>query len=326
MISQGTHGDLSGARGDLSGNPKGISWESYGDLARASRAHPAFTRATDPQLMKPIAMTILLLAIGITAQAETLRVMTFNVRYPAKDDGPNVWENRRDILVRAILEKDPDVMGTQELFHLQGEYIVEQAPAYAWFGISRRGNDQDEHMGVFYKKEKLRAVESGNFWLSETPEVPGSVSWDMSLPRMVTWALFERLDTRTRFYFYNTHFAHRPQDDAARLESARLIAERLRALPGDVPLILSGDFNAPAEEQVYETLLEAQLEDAWKNARKRSGPETTLSRWRGNREGRRIDWILYRGGPQPLEAEIITYNEENRYPSDHYPVLAVFDF
>jgi endonuclease/exonuclease/phosphatase family metal-dependent hydrolase len=276
--------------------------------------------------MTTFAMTVLLLALASPAQAELLRVMSFNVRFPSKDDGPNIWEKRRDILVRTIVEKDPDVMGTQELFHLQGQYIVEKAPAYAWFGISRRGNHEDEHMGVFYKKEKLRVVESGNFWLSETPETPGSISWDMSLPRMVTWALFERLDDKTRFYFYNTHFAHRREDGRARLESAKLIAQRLRALPNDITVIVSGDFNSPAGNDVYETMLAPGFQDAWTSAPKRTGPETTLSRWSGSREGNRIDWILYRGIPKPLEAETITYNEQNRYPSDHYPILALFDF
>jgi endonuclease/exonuclease/phosphatase family metal-dependent hydrolase len=276
--------------------------------------------------MKLLAMTLLLLALASTAEAEPLRVMSFNVRFPSNDDGPNLWEKRRDILVRTILENDPDLIGTQELFHVQGQYIVEKAPAYAWFGISRRGNHEDEHMGVFYKKEKLRVVESGNFWLSETPETPGSISWDMSLPRMVTWALFERLGSSTRFYFYNTHFAHRREDGRARLESARLIAQRLRALPNDVRVIVTGDFNSPAGNDAYQTMLEPGFHDAWTTALKRSGPETTLSRWTDTREGNRIDWILYRGIAQPLEAETITYNEQGRYPSDHYPIQAQFDF
>ncbi len=252
--------------------------------------------------------------------------MTFNVRYPAKDDGPNVWERRRDILVRTILEKDPDVIGTQELFHLQGEYIVEHAPAYAWFGISRRGNDQDEHMGVFYKKDKLRVIESGNFWLSETPEVPNSISWDMTLPRMVTWALFERLGDGARFYLYNTHFAHRRQDVKARLESAKLLAVRLQALPGNIPVVVTGDFNVYGGEHVYETMLTSGFQETWATAPKKSGPETTLSQWNGSQQGRRIDWILYRGGPKVVEAETVTFNDSGRYPSDHYPVFAVFDF
>lgn len=276
--------------------------------------------------MKLVLSLSLFFALAATAHAEALRVMSFNVRYPAKDDGQNVWENRRDILVNTILQYDPDVIGTQELFQLQGDYIVTRAPAYAWFGISRRGNHEDEHMGVFYRKDKLRVIESGNFWLSETPEVPGSSSWDMSLPRMVTWALFERLGSGGRFYFYNTHFAHRRQDDNARLESAKLLAQRLRALPNAVPVIVTGDFNSAAGNDAYQTMLQPGFHDAWVNAAKKEGPETTLSGWEGSREGRRIDWILYRGVPKPSEAAIITYNEQGRYPSDHYPVLAVFDF
>lgn len=257
--------------------------------------------------------------------AETLRVMSFNVRYPAKDDGPNRWEFRRDLLVRTILQKNPDIIGSQELFYEQGQYIVENAPEYVWFGISRRGNQEDEHMGVFYKKDKFRLVDSGNFWLSETPEVPGSRSWGSSLPRMVTWGLFEIKASGHRFYFYNTHFQHTPQGAEARLHSAKLIAERISRLAKAVPLILTGDFNtAPGSEPCQ--VLEAHLKDAWITAAKRSGPEGTGSRFTGFTGGRRIDWILYRGPFKVLETETVTYNENGRYPSDHYPVFAVFEF
>jgi len=233
--------------------------------------------------------------------AQTLGVMTFNVRYPSPNDGPNIWENRRDILVETIRLKDPDLLGTQELFYSQGQYIAEKLPEYTWFGISRRGNHEDEHMGVFYKKSKLKLIDSGNFWLSETPEVPGSMSWDVSLPRMVTWGIFEIVATGRRFAYYNTHFPHRRQDHQARIECARVIAQRVRALPPDLPFIMTGDFNAQAGEEVYRILV-PPLKDAWIEAAQKSGPETTSSRWRGNTEGRRIDWILYRGNIKVLEA------------------------
>jgi len=268
---------------------------------------------------------LLLPVAALAARPETLRVMTFNVRYPAKTDGPNVWENRRDLLVDTIREKDPDIFGTQELFHEQGQYIVHGLPQYTWFGISRRGTQEDEHMGVFYKPDKLRRIESGNFWLSESPDVPGSMSWNVSLPRMVTWGLFETAATKRRFYFFNTHFPHRREDEPARLNCARLIAERLQQRPKDVPLILTGDFNAPAGGEVYKVFAGA-LEDAWVTAAKRTGPECTLSGFKGNTSGPRIDWILCRGDLKTLEAETVTYNQNGRYPSDHYPVFAVLEF
>ncbi len=202
--------------------------------------------------------------------------------------------------------------------------MVEKTPEYSWFGLSRRGTREDEHMGVFYKEERLRLVESGNFWLSETPETPGSMSWEVSLPRMVTWGLFEIGRGRRRFYYYNTHFPHRPQDEQARLRCARLIAERIARLPGGVPLLLTGDFNAPAGGEVYQVFA-GTLNDAWNTAARRAGPEATFSAFRGSTQGPRIDWILFRGPWKALEAETVTRNEDGRYPSDHYPVFAVLE-
>lgn len=265
-----------------------------------------------------------LLLVALGAFPQPLRVMTFNVRYPAKTDGPNVWENRRDLLVTTIREKDPDLLGTQELFYEQGQYIAGALPEYTWFGVSRRGSQQDEHMGVFYKQDKLRLVESGNFWLSETPETPGSMSWNVSLPRMVTWGLFELRASRRRFYFYNTHFPHRREDEPARLNCARLIAERIRKLPAHVPFLLTGDFNAPAGGEVYQVFV-TLLKDSWATAARRAGPECTLSGFTGTTTGPRIDWILYRGSVKALEAETVTRHDQGRYPSDHYPVSAFFE-
>lgn len=271
---------------------------------------------------------ILLTAVLLSslASAELLRVMTCNVRYPSKDDGPDLWERRKDLFVASVRAVDPDIIGTQELFHLQGEYLVLKAPEYQWFGISRRGNQEDEHMGVFYKPSKLQLIESGNFWLSETPEVKGSVSWNMSLPRMVTWGLFESRATRQRFYLFNTHFAHRREDHDARLKSAELIASRMAKLPASIPVILTGDFNAPADGPVHAKVEESGLADAWLKAPYRFGPEHTFHGFKGTPDGRRIDWIFSKGsGVTPLVAETVNVQQSGRYPSDHFPVLAVFD-
>jgi endonuclease/exonuclease/phosphatase family metal-dependent hydrolase len=265
-------------------------------------------------------LTLLASSLG----AEPLRVMSFNVRYPASGDGDNRWELRRDLLVATIREKNPDVLGTQELFHEQGQYIVEKAPEYTWFGVSRRGNQTDEHMGIFYRKDRLKLIESGNFWLSETPETPGSMSWNVSLPRMVTWGRFQIAGTRKHFYLYNTHFPHRGEDHAARLECARLIAARLGKLPKKTLVILTGDFNAAAGQEVYKTMA-AGMRDAWLEAPAREGPEGTFNGFRGRTDGARIDWILYRGAIKTQSAEIVRKNDNGRYPSDHFPVFAVLD-
>ncbi|MCX6626875.1 MAG: endonuclease/exonuclease/phosphatase family protein [Candidatus Solibacter sp.] len=248
--------------------------------------------------------------------------MTFNVRYPASGDGPNRWELRRDLFVETVRSFDPDLLGTQELFELQGQYIVEKLPEYTWFGISRRGNHEDEHMGVFYKTAKLRLVESGNFWLSETPDVAGSMSWNVALPRMVTWGLFEIKATGRRFYHYNTHLPNRAEDADARLRGVRLIAERAARLPRDVPFILTGDFNAPAGGEAFQ-LLEREMKDAWSTAPFRFGPEGTNSGFSGSTTGRRIDWVFLRGAINAVQAHTVTLNTAGRYPSDHFPVFTI---
>jgi endonuclease/exonuclease/phosphatase family metal-dependent hydrolase len=260
--------------------------------------------------------------LGCAQDSAALRVMTFNVRLPSKSDGPNVWENRRDLLIDTVRRNRPDVMGTQELFHMQGEYIVKLLPEYAWFGLSRRGNHEDEHMGVFYLKSRLKPVETGNFWLSETPDQPGSMSWNVTLPRMVTWAVFEDLGARRRFHYFNTHFPHRREDAEARVQCARVLAERLRSVPAGATVIVTGDFNADAGSEPYR-ILTVILEDAWTNAAKTQGPPDTFQGFTGRPRPGRIDWILYRG-VEPVSVETITYQRDGRYPSDHFPVIAEF--
>lgn len=267
---------------------------------------------------------LLLIALAVSLTSETLRVMSFNVRYPAKGDGANVWDARRDLLVETIRKSAPDVIGTQELFHEQGEYIVKRLPELAWFGVSRRGNREDEHMGVFYRKSALELLSSGNFWLSPTPNQPGSSSWGMSLPRMVTWGEFQDRRTKRRFLFYNTHFPHRREDGEARVECAKVLAEHLKKLPAKADVVVTGDFNADAGTEPYQ-ILTALLRDAREQVARPQGPVGTFHGFEGTPGKTRIDWILYKGKLKPVSMETITYNVQGKYPSDHFPLLAVFD-
>jgi endonuclease/exonuclease/phosphatase family metal-dependent hydrolase len=252
------------------------------------------------------------------AETRTLSVMSFNVRLPAESDGPDRWDLRREQVVRMLREQDADVIGTQELFAEQGDYLAEQMPEYAWFGRGRESDGGGEHMGVFYRRDRLRVVKSSDFWLSDTPEVPGSITWGHPHPRMVTWALFETLDDGRRFYLFNTHLPYRDEDEDARLRGAKAIARRLRTLPDDVPVILTGDFNTTPDSPAYAEF-KGFLEDAWTATAQRTGPEGTFHRFTGQPQ-KRIDWILVRG----LEVDrmrVIDSQENGRYPSDHFPLM-----
>jgi endonuclease/exonuclease/phosphatase family metal-dependent hydrolase len=266
-----------------------------------------------------LALLVALSLLCLPAAAQTLRVMTFNVRLPVASDGDNRWENRRELMARVIERQQPDVFGTQELFKSQGDFLVERLPRYAWFGEGRRGGDGDEHMGVFYRTDRLRVVESGNFWLSDTPQVPGSISWGHPYPRMTTWALFERIADGRRFYLFDTHLPYREEDEDARVRGAQLIVQHLQALPASVPVVLVGDFNTAPDTRTH-SLLASSLHDAWIESPRRDGPEATFHDFTGTPD-RRIDWILQRGF-EVERVRTVTTHAHGRYPSDHFPVLA----
>lgn len=262
---------------------------------------------------------------GMRDAVAPLRVMAFNVRVPVEADGPDRWEQRRDRLVATIRDARPDVIGTQELVAAQGAYIVAQLPGYAWFGAGRsgaQGDTRDEHMGVFWRRDTLRRVESGDFWLSDTPGVAGSISWGNLYPRMVTWALFERVADGRRFYLLDTHLPYREQDGPARVRAAQAILRWIATLPTDTPVVLVGDFNdTPASET--HAVLTGELRDAWSGAAHRDGPEGTFHGFTGT-PGQRIDWILSRG-LQPRSARTLADPVDGRYPSDHFPLLVELD-
>jgi endonuclease/exonuclease/phosphatase family metal-dependent hydrolase len=268
---------------------------------------------------------VLLLTCGVLQAAPEnldLGVMTFNVRYGSAKDGDNAWEKRRDLLCETIQRSDPDILGVQECLDFQAEFIAESLPDYAWLGLGREKDGKGEMTAIFYKKEALVPIEYGNFWLSETPDIPGSKSWDTSLTRIATWIRFYHPATKTFFHHLNTHFDHRGRE--ARAQSARVVAERLAPLGGDYPILVTGDFNAVGgSSQPWKNFKSAGFRDAWLEAEEREGPVTT---WSGFtmpdlKSDRRIDWVLARGSVKILRCASLDFNENGRFPSDHLPVF-----
>jgi len=265
--------------------------------------------------------TGLLVATG--ALAEPLKVMTFNVRY-ASDEGAQRWAVRRPVMVELIRRAAPDVIGTQELLQRQGDDIVAALPGYRWFGRDRRGGHADEHMGIFYRTDRLTLIDQGDFWLSDTPEMVGSQSWGTDLPRLASWAVFETKGAKPhRFLFVDTHLPHRDQDGEARDKAARLILSRLPDLAKGLPLVLAGDMNARPDTAAYRTFAGA-LTDAWGSAKRREGPVLTFHDFTGTPD-RRIDYLFLRG----FKADTVTtdtYHQGKVYPSDHFPIEGTLTF
>jgi len=274
----------------------------------------------------------LCLALGLTVPAGAtdapapLRVMTFNVRTTINvDDGREAWPKRRDLFIATIRAAHPDVMGTQELSQMQGDYIVARLPGYAWFGIDRQGGHKDEHMGVFYRRDRLDLVRQGNFWLSETPDVVASNTWHTPFPRMVTWGLFEDKASHRRFYLFDTHLFHRDKDERFRTMGVRVLLAQMAKIIGKsrLPVVLTGDFNTTPKSDSYK-LLAQRLADIRTIAPDVQGPEGTDHHFTGVAD-RRLDWMFGRGFT-PSSFATITDNRDGLYPSDHFPIFAVLEW
>lgn len=265
-------------------------------------------------------MLAVLLCAGGPAMAQApLKVMSFNIRYANETDGANAWSKRREVAAAMLEKAAPDLFGTQELLKEQGDFLVGRLKNYGWFGVGRRGGDDDEHMGIFYRTDRLKLIESGNFWLSDTPEVPGSITWGHPLPRMVTWGLFETRAGGRRFYAFNTHLPYRAEDEGARTKGAELILKRIEAMAGDLPVVLTGDFNTIPGSEAYRTL-NTRLQDAWVSTPKREGPAETFHNFTGKAD-KRIDWIFTRGFAAK-RVRTITDHQGAVQTSDHFPVMA----
>lgn len=268
------------------------------------------------------------LAPLVGQEPDTLRVMSFNIRYGMAQDGDNHWDKRKQNLVTTITDFDPDLLGTQETLQFQADYIGEHLSGYTYFGRSRM-KTPNEHCGIFYKSERFTWLAGGHFWLSETPEIPESKSWDSSLPRMVSWVLLSDnlQEAAPPILFVNTHFDHRGQE--ARQRSSELIRQRiddLQAMADKPQVIVTGDFNTGADSPPYQALLQDnnQLVDTYRVAHPEpTQDEGTFGGFGGETGGARIDWLLVSPTLKVLSADIERRNFDGRDPSDHFPITAV---
>ena len=254
-----------------------------------------------------------------------LHAMSFNIRFNNPDDGEHAWPNRKDRVASVIRFHEADVAGLQEALIGQIRDLEARLPGYAWVGVGRGDGAEDgEFSPIFYRTERLELLEHDTFWLSTTPDVPGSQSWDAALPRIVTWARFRDRQTGQAFYHFNTHFDHR--GETARLESARLITQQVDAIAEGAPTVVTGDFNVTPDAPPYAHLA-GTFADAYAAVEAPHGPPGTYFGFEvTTEEGRRIDYVFTAGGVAVQRFGTLTDQWRGAYPSDHLPVLAEVQF
>ena len=250
-----------------------------------------------------------------------LKLMTFNIRYGSADDGINQWENRKHLVIDRIQGFSPDLLGMQECRdEFQAEFIKSNLLEYEFYGVQRAGggNTALEMAPVLFRKSAFRLIKKGCFWLSETPDVPGSVSWGSTFPRTATWVQVVHLNSGRELVFLNTHFDYVP---SAVGESARLLRGWIAKTTESRPVIVTGDFNADKNSSAYHQLTQdSKLMDVFRQVHTADEDEATFHGY--GQTGESIDWILASDSFEAVSAKIDRYHADDLYPSDHYPLHA----
>lgn len=280
-----------------------------------------------PTVRRLFLLTAVALAT-LTHAAEPMRVMSFNVRFSAGKDGENAWPKRTELFFATITAYGPDLIGFQEVLADQHDALTARMPDYAFSGVARNdGKRQGEWSNIGYRKTRFTLRDSGTFWLSETPEIPGSKSWDAALTRICSWVRLREIATGKEFVYANTHFDH--VGKIARQEASKVISQRVSTLATGVPALLTGDLNINEDNPAYAVFVQPTTPgairwiDAFRAVHPMRGPaEASFNGFKGTTKGSRIDFIFHTAEFVATEAAIDRTSKDGRYPSDHYPVTA----
>lgn len=280
--------------------------------------------------VKLIAILLVVCAAGPAARAQKaatpIRVLTFNIRYDEPRDGVNAWANRKKKVADVIRFHKADLIGVQEALLSQLRDLEVLLPDIAWCGVGRTdGQEAGEYSAILYKKSRFRLIDTGTFWLSEKPDVPGSKGWDAAYPRIVTWAKLRDRVTGKTFVHFNTHFDH--VGERARAESSSLILKKAGEIHGKGPFVVTGDFNVVENSGAYKTIIAGTptikvVDTRYASAKGHFGGNSTFSAFKELEPGRTIDYVFVKEGIAVLEHGTLSDRWDGLWASDHLPVLA----
>ena len=282
--------------------------------------------------MKKFLIVFTLLSLQSFLSAFEIDAVAFNIRFDNPKDGENAWPNRKEMVGKWIESESPDVIGLQEALRHQINDIKKVATAYSEYGVGRDdGKSRGEHCTILYLKKRftLDKKDCGTFWFSDTPEKIASKSWGNEIPRICTWARLIHKKTGKGFYLYNVHYDH--QSQSSRIGASNLIIERIsNRKQSNEPIILMGDFNAAEKNPAITVFKEEPLKlvDTFRVVKPDEKMVKTFHGFRGGSfMGGKIDHVFILPKTAKVRsAEIVRFNKDERYLSDHYPVRAKLSF
>ena len=254
-----------------------------------------------------------------------MKILSCNIRCPSLSDGENHWPFRKEICADVIRAQSPDIICFQEMWAEQLLYLRLAFPGFEWFGTVDEPHGRNPMNAIFYRSETFTRISTGCYWLSETPHIPGSKSWDSRCVRLANWLRLEDAASGMEFRVINTHLDHVGQ--MAREQQAALIVEDTRAYPGQYAQILTGDMNCETENEAIGIFEAGGWKDTYAAVHGIKDPGHTYHGYLGAdfaADMGKIDWIFARGATRVVGAEIIRDSRDDRFPSDHYFVSADF--
>jgi endonuclease/exonuclease/phosphatase family metal-dependent hydrolase len=260
------------------------------------------------------------------AEKETVRVLTFNLRYVnTQDTGWKAWSERRDAAAELIKKDAADFIGVQEALRVQIDDVKARVPGYGELGVGREdGKEKGEYSAILYREAAWTVTASGTFWLSDTPEVVASTTWGNKTTRVCTWGHFKHKVSGRELFVYNAHLDH--QSQPSREKASALILQRIRDRKSNAPVIVTGDFNADPKNAAIAVMLKGPpvFTDAWLalNPNIAASEAGTFHAFGGKKEGGRIDYIFCSPEFEAVEASIMHDGKDGKFPSDHFPVRA----
>lgn len=274
-----------------------------------------------------ILFTLCFLMPSLIAQAQSLKVMTYNIRLDVASDGENAWPLRKDFFTSQIQFYEPDVFGVQEAKPNQVIDIAEALNQYNKVGIAREGEGKGESSNIFYKKNRFILKQTNTFWLSNTPDTI-SKGWDAAFNRVCTYVLLKDKQTHKTFWVFNTHLDH--IGEVARTKSIELILSKIAALNSkNYPVIVMGDFNSEPDTERIIALKKVMNDTRTVSIEKPFGPFGTFNDFKHNQPVTKlIDYIFISKNNQfnVQKYAVLSDSKDLKYPSDHLPVFVILNF